>query len=93
MCDLLRDLVPYVEFKEREKHSSLGVCFTILKSHKWYQIAQRISYLHNLHAHNSAFSFGSTFKMRPGAVSFMYGGTLSPVFLSFVGQIFGANLQ
>ena len=29
-CDALRDLVPFVQFKKREKHSSLGV-FRVFK--------------------------------------------------------------
>ena len=30
MCDALRDLVPFVQFKSREKHSSMGV-FQVFK--------------------------------------------------------------
>ena len=54
----LRDLVRFVQFKEREKHSrrSVNSCnftkintppwvfLTFFKLHKWYQIAQRITY-------------------------------------------------
>ena len=39
-CDALRDLVPFVQFKKREKHSSMGV-FKIVQR---YQIAQRMIY-------------------------------------------------
>ena len=38
----LRNLVPIVQFKKREKHSSRGA-FQFLKLYKWYQIAQRIT--------------------------------------------------
>ena len=59
ICDVLRDLVPFVQFKKREKHPWRGttfskVCnlsktlssvfFTIFKLCKWCQIAQRITY-------------------------------------------------
>ena len=50
-------LVPFVKFKTREKHhrgvlllvklqakASMGV-FTFFKLYKWYQIAQRITYV------------------------------------------------
>ena len=39
-CDALRDLVPFVQFKKHEKHSSMGV-FKIVQR---YQIAQRMIY-------------------------------------------------
>ena len=49
--DALRDLVPFVQFKKREKHPWRSVTFTksstppwvfftFLKLYKWYQIAQ-----------------------------------------------------
>ena len=54
-CDALRDLVPFVQFKEREKspwrsvafskvvNTPPWVFFTFFKLYKWYQIAQRIT--------------------------------------------------
>ena len=36
ICEALRDLVPFEQFKKREKF------FTFFKLFKWYQIAQRI---------------------------------------------------
>ena len=56
MCDALRDLVPFVQFKKREKHlwrdvtlsksnTPPWVFFTFFKFYKWYQIAQRITYV------------------------------------------------
>ena len=56
MCDALRDLVPFVQFKKREKHlwrdvtlsksnTPPWVFFTFFKFYKWYQIAQRITYI------------------------------------------------
>ena len=65
VCDALCDLVPFVQFKKREKHSwrsltfskvrdftksntPAWVFFTFLKLYKWYQIAQRITYIQNL---------------------------------------------
>ena len=55
-CGALRDLIPFVQFKNREKHPWRSVKFRILKSTllhgrfsgflkllKWYQIAQRIT--------------------------------------------------
>ena len=52
ICDALRDLVSFVQFKKSEKHPSnftknntlLWVFFTFFKTYKWYQIAQRITY-------------------------------------------------
>ena len=56
MCDL----VPFVQFKKREKHpwrivtfksnTPPWVFFTFLKLYKWYQILKRISYLNDTHA-------------------------------------------
>ena len=51
------DLVPFVQVKNREKHPWKSVnfnkvntppwlFFTFFKLYKWYQIAQRITYLH-----------------------------------------------
>ena len=58
-CDVLRDLVSFVQFKKREKHPwRLITCtkitftksnippwvfFTVFKLYKWYQMAQRIT--------------------------------------------------
>ena len=54
-CDVLRDLVPFVQFKKREKHlwrsvnfgllkvTLLHGCFSHLKLYRWYQIAQNIT--------------------------------------------------
>ena len=53
-CDGLHDLVPFVQFKKREKHpwrsvnfitkinTPPWVFFTFFKLYKWYQIPQRI---------------------------------------------------
>ena len=53
--DVLRDLVPFVQFKKREKHpwrsvtfstksnTPSWVFFTFFKLYKWYQIAQNIT--------------------------------------------------
>ena len=53
ICDALRGLVPFVQFKKREKHPWRRVTFstksntpplvffTFLKLYKWYQIVQR----------------------------------------------------
>ena len=41
--DALHDLVPFVQFKKREK------LITFLKLYKWYQIAQRTTYILHLH--------------------------------------------
>ena len=56
-CDALRNLVPFVQFKKREKHPwrsvtfskvagniPLWVFFKFLKLYKRYQIAQNITY-------------------------------------------------
>ena len=56
ICDALRDLVPFVQFKKREKHLWRSVTFTkintppwmfltFFKLYKWYQVAQRTTYL------------------------------------------------
>ena len=66
ICNVLRDLVPFVQFKKRETHPCRSVNFinvadqqpatlltvTLLhgffhffKLYKWYQIAQRITYV------------------------------------------------
>ena len=51
ICGALHDLVPFVQFKKREKHPWRSVNFqptTLLKYftklYKWYQIAQRITF-------------------------------------------------
>ena len=54
ICDALRDLVPFVQFKKREKHTWRSVTFskvtppwvffTFFKLYKWHQITQRITY-------------------------------------------------
>ena len=54
ICGALRDLVPFVQFKKREKHpwrsanfSNINtppwVFFTLFKLYKWHQIGQRIT--------------------------------------------------
>ena len=57
LCDALRALVPFVQFKKRKKHSWRSVTFstksntlpwvffTFFKLHKRYQIAQWIPYI------------------------------------------------
>ena len=54
ICDVLRDLVQFVQFKKRGKHpwrsitfshSSMGV-FHVFKLYKWNQIAQRITFFY-----------------------------------------------
>ena len=42
ICDALRYLLPFVQFKKREKHH--GGVSILVKLNKWYQIAQRIIY-------------------------------------------------
>ena len=48
LCDVLRDLVPFVQFKKRcnftKSNAPPWVFFTFFKLCKWYQIAQRITY-------------------------------------------------
>ena len=51
ICDVLRDLVPFVQFKKSERHPSRSVTFKkvagfsmFFELYKWYQIAQSISY-------------------------------------------------
>ena len=41
VCDALRDLLPFVQFKKREKHPWRS--FTCSKLCRWYQIAQCIT--------------------------------------------------
>ena len=61
ICGALRDLVPFAQFKNREKHpwwsvnfskvnfakinTPPWVFFTFFKSYKWYQIAQRTTFV------------------------------------------------
>ena len=56
LCDALRDLVPFVQFKKlkirpwrsvtfSKSNTPLWVLFTFYKLYKWYQIAQRITYI------------------------------------------------
>ena len=54
ICGVLRSLVPFAQFKNREKHPWRSVTksntppwvfLTFLKLCKWYQIAQRTSYM------------------------------------------------
>ena len=57
ICDALRDLTLFLQFKKREQHlwmcvtlvklqaEAPWVFFTFLKLYKWYQIAERISYI------------------------------------------------
>ena len=50
ICGALPDLVPFVQFKKRDKvadnftkiNTPAWVFFTFFKLYKWYQIAQRI---------------------------------------------------
>ena len=55
ICYVLRDFVPFVQFKKREKHLWMSVnftkintppwvFFTFFKLCKWYEIAQRTTY-------------------------------------------------
>ena len=50
LCGALRDLVPFVQLKKREKHPWRSVNFSkvagfkFFKLYKWYQIVQRITY-------------------------------------------------
>ena len=51
IADALRNLVPIVQFKKRKKHPWRSVTlskvfFTFFKLYKWYQIAQRITYMY-----------------------------------------------
>ena len=63
ICDALRDLVPFVQFKKSEQHPWRSVTFseasnftksntppwvffTFFILYKWYQIAQRITFLY-----------------------------------------------
>ena len=41
-CDVLRDLIPLMQFKNREKHPWRSVTFS--KVAGYYQIAERITY-------------------------------------------------
>ena len=43
ICDVLHDLVPFEQFKNREKHPWRSVTFSKVAG---YQIAQRITYFH-----------------------------------------------
>ena len=54
ICDVLRDLVPFAQFKKRGKlpwrsvtftktNIPLWVFFTFFKLYKWYQIAQNVT--------------------------------------------------
>ena len=45
ICSALRNLVPFVQFKKREKHPRRSVNFNkVAGLYKWYQIAQRTTY-------------------------------------------------
>ena len=57
ICDVLRDLVPFVQFKKREKHPQRNATFSKVKSntppwvffmffklYKWYKIAHCITF-------------------------------------------------
>ena len=50
MCDALRDLVTFVQFKKflacnfAKSNTSPWVFFTFFKLYNWYQIAQNITY-------------------------------------------------
>ena len=43
ICSALRELVPFVQFKKREKHPWKSVNFSKIAGWSWYQIAQRIT--------------------------------------------------
>ena len=54
ICDILSNLVLFVQFKKREKHPwksitfsqpATWVFFTFFKLYKWYEIAQRITFM------------------------------------------------
>ena len=45
ICDALRDLVLFLQFKKREKHPWSSVNFRKVELYKWYQIAQRNTYV------------------------------------------------
>ena len=46
ICDVLHDLVPFMQIKKREKHQRSNVTFSfrVFKLYKLYQTAQRITY-------------------------------------------------
>ena len=64
ICGALRDLLPFVQFKKREKHPQRSanfracnfskintppwVFFMFYKLYKWYQIAQRTTYFYSI---------------------------------------------
>ena len=43
ICDALRVLVPFIQFKKHEKHPWRSVTFS--KVEGWYQITQNISFI------------------------------------------------
>ena len=45
MCGAFCDLVPFVQLKKREKHPWRSVDYSEVGLYKWYQIAQRITYI------------------------------------------------
>ena len=56
-CDVLSGVVPFVQFRKREKHASRSISllkvtlsflvfFTFFKLYTWYQIAQNVLYKH-----------------------------------------------
>ena len=47
ICDALRDLVPFVQFENREKHPWRSVNFSKVAGFKRYRISQRITYNEN----------------------------------------------
>ena len=59
ICDALRNLVPFALSKKREKHPRRSVTFstksntppcvffTFSELYRWYQIAQRLTYVQN----------------------------------------------
>ena len=48
ICDALRNLVTFVQFKKREKHPWRSVIFS--KVQAWYQLAQNITYYSAFHS-------------------------------------------
>ena len=67
ICDALRNLVPFAQFKKRERHpwrsnftksNTPWVFFTFFKLYQWYQIAQNIAFSECKPKSSYYFSFG-----------------------------------
>ena len=53
ICDALRDLVPFVQFKNlKNTHGGMFLAIKLRALAKWYQIAQRISYTSLIFLHH-----------------------------------------